>query len=450
MSGYGDEADYGDLNYKGETTEDAFTPNAINPDEGVCLRLAIKEEQGRGWCRYRNDTTPNAMVWPEPRINGVQVFLADNQPVQLMLDEVTGLWFEISTRQGPAGSAISKTYLDKDVSGVGTEIPTELLQRVHEASSKRNRLHHQETHYHVDPDDLDNRGAAGHDADGLRNAFKATLEIFKDLEQVTPFASASNANSKNRSDLVVDKKTEAAQIQTKFKTTTSSFRLTNAEHLYQEENRKGTINERVLEHHTFQREFSDVLLWMTRGGNLSLNRTTGAASTGAFSSSSTGPDGVADSAMTFDGTDTLTNSVASVSGDFSTSFAFSGSVTAVVYNIVTGDLKIRVKVTGPVFEIEYDDAGVIVSKVLTYSGTGFVNIGINRSGTTVEFFEDGVSLGTDTVVANTFSGVVDIMPTEVGTIFDLRIMDDKITSGGYGYYDTDLDNNTGNSLIPNF
>jgi hypothetical protein len=65
------------------------------------------------------------------------------------------------------------------------------------------------------------------------------------------------------------------------------------------------------------------MIWLTRGKNPKLNRDNGLVCTGDYTSLTDGPDGVADSAMRFDGTDELVAKLTSViDGDFTMQFGY--------------------------------------------------------------------------------------------------------------------------------
>jgi len=113
MPGYGEIAPYGSLTYKQDLDQTFLTANKINAYTGVCLGYALRPDQGQGYAFLMNRAVPEAWIWPEPMSDPLNILDAKNQKRYLVLDEVTGHWYEIGTRNGPKNSGLIAAYQDK-------------------------------------------------------------------------------------------------------------------------------------------------------------------------------------------------------------------------------------------------------------------------------------------------------------------------------------------------
>jgi hypothetical protein len=297
MPGYGDTSFYGEFNYKqdvgGGVQDDGETDflicNKINAYSGKCLRYGVHPLQhGQGYSVFRNRAVPEAWIWPEPQADPLAVVDNKGQMRYIILDETTGKWHEIGTRQGPAGTDVVPSYQDK-IEGEyqGSEIPCALKLREHTSDREHKKLEHNETHVGFRPQKEESKGVAGYGANGLRTGFELNVELYKD-GNLTEDAIAMNVPLEG--DVVVDRKTEARRLQVGLVTTTSEFRLTYADQCYVQKD-AAEVNKAMSEH-TWQAEFAAPLVWLTRGQDAAINQATGEAMDGSYFDDVTGPESV--------------------------------------------------------------------------------------------------------------------------------------------------------------
>lgn len=152
-----------------------------------CYRLAINKSQGIGWSEFTGE-----WVWPSNPNDVYNYIDASNVERSFVKDWVRAKSYEIDTfnRQNYLGP----TYLDKDVSGTGTEIATEdwLPEIMVPNNAGRSQLRHEVSKDSVRPLKWENRGATGYTASGLRTGQDLSLDVYVDGEKVTPAAYSSD------------------------------------------------------------------------------------------------------------------------------------------------------------------------------------------------------------------------------------------------------------------
>ena len=291
MPGYGDIDFYGDLNYKqdgmgGDGETDFLIQNRITAYSGKCIRFAVRPDQGQGYAFYKNRAVPEAWIWPEPQSDPLCVFDNKGQPRYIILDEVTGKWHEIGTRQGPIGTDVTPVYEDKaDGDYQGTEIPCAIKLRENTSDREHKKLEHNETHVGFRPHDEAHKGVTGYGANGLRAGFELNVEAYKD-GNLTADAEAMAVPLEG--DVVFDRKVEARRLQTGLVTNASEFRLTYADQYYVQKD--AAESRKAMTEHSMQAEFAEPLVWLTRGDGMTVNRATGVACSGTCFSSTSGPE----------------------------------------------------------------------------------------------------------------------------------------------------------------
>jgi hypothetical protein len=276
--------------------------NAVNATEGFCLRYACLASQGSGWSRYNGE----AMVFPFPHTNGIEVYTTDEMAIQCMLDERTGLWYQINTYDGPSGSGLSETHTDKGDVAIAAGIT---LREDHGTRESEN-IEHMESHIYVRPRTSDNSYLTG---------FQIDSRIYKDG---TASAFAQTLNTPIAGDFVYDRKAQGKRLQVEFAFTVGGFYVTKIDNQYVQRDTAGTtaMSARSTSEMTQQREYANPNLWITRGSKPLLNRATGELATGTMAAI-TGPDGVSGSGMQFDGGDGIAlKNVGTLDGDFTIQF----------------------------------------------------------------------------------------------------------------------------------
>jgi len=284
--------------------EDDF--NRITPESGLCLRLAVKPEQGSLW----SILSGASWVWPEPEIGGIQIEDGRDYGRQVALDERTGKWYEISTYEGPAESGLTECWTDKD----DAEIDCSILLPEHKGAAESYLMEFLEAHAYLrSMPDLD-----------YRTGFQMDAWIYKNGEQ-THIATTKNIG--READIYFDRPAKAKRLQLGLTFNRSCFRVVALDEYYNAMDMANStpIDQRQTESTVNQEDYTDSLLWITRGLRPTLNRAIGNLSTvvGDSPAQVEGPDGMDDSALEFDGSGYLeTPARDTADTDFSIQFGF--------------------------------------------------------------------------------------------------------------------------------
>ena len=423
-----------------------FRCNKINSITGRMLRYAYNPNQGQGWCEYENGI---AMVWPE--VKPLDVVLANNQVVKLAIDESNGQIYEIQTRNGPVGSAVLRTWLDKDgESYAGTEIPTEIRLREHVAPEEHETLQHSEGHFYFRPHDEEDKGATGYGLTGYRDAQQIDISSFKNGE--ISDQSAITKDIPMTGDIVYDKREESERLQTKIYTHASSYKLVKTNQYYIIKDKRGSLEERLMSEDGWQQDIDDPILWISRNEDMRFDRVSQVVCGGSVFGTLAGPDGYADSAMSFSPTTGLTHAVADLTDDFAIIFSLSGVSGSIdVLSFPTGNMQIQIVRSGSVYLLGLRDATGLYSTELAWTGGSWGTFMVERSGENVRFSEAGARLNQMMLTSlGTYGGTVGIMAGEVGNLFDLRIYDHAVAENAFAYYYYNLMNQNGDAVCPIF
>lgn len=438
--GYGQVDTYGSLQYKQDLEASFLTQNKINAQTGVCIGFAAKKTQGQGYQFLRNRAVPEAWIWPDPQSDPLEVVDQRNNLRYLVLDEVTGHFYEIGTRKGPANSGISEAWEDKASDGyAGIEIPCGLQLRDHIGRAEHETIDHVETHAYLRPRHRENKGAAGYTADGFRPAQEFEIRGYKDGNV------AENMRTKDvplNGDFVFDRGVaDSKRFQIGLFTSASDFRITGMDTYYLLIDESET--QKAMSEHGWQREFAAQGIWLTRGPNPLINRATGAAVGGGFFSMVTGPDNKETSAMYFSGQEGLILGDISISGDFTFIFSLSG-------------LELPCQLCGfiEIFEennvryIRLSHEGQTVTQILSWT-TGWVTLMVKRSEGDIIIGEGGSIIGTHVNrFPNSMVWNMNLMVNQIGNLFNFWLLDPAISNAAFEYYYLDLTENEGDALLP--
>lgn len=288
------------------TLEQKDNYNRINNQDGICLRLAIKDSQGSAWTRYSGDS----MVWPEPLIGGIQIEDDRDYNRQIAIDEITGKIFEISPYKLPNNNdTIEDLYYDKD----NTPINCSVLfpQRIGAAESME--LQFMESHCYL-------RYLSG-ESGFLANTVLSAL-IYKNDDQI-PIAETDDI--KQEGDIVFDRPAKAKRLQIELRLSNSGFRIIKVDEYYNAVDKANytTVDQKRTLPQQFQADLNKSILRLTRGKIPTLQRTLGnkAVVVGNGISIVDAPFGLT-GAMQFDeDTELLTNTSGNANADYFLSFS---------------------------------------------------------------------------------------------------------------------------------
>jgi len=260
------------------------TENFVNDQTGQCYRLAILPMQGSGWSRFSGES----MVWPAPNSRSALITLASGMQIQVILDERSGIWYQIGTYSGPAGSGLGESFVDKSNANIFCSF-TKIKHKGQRASVM---LQHMESHVNIEP-----MTPGGSYLSGL----VSSTQIFRDGEQTL---TSDCANIPIDGDIAYDRRIEAKTLQHKYSFSRSKIRVLDTETVYVTRDTSGAtpLAKRQTSELACQHELSLASVWITRGPVPVLNRSNGIEFSGDSFTGETGPDSISESAMRFDET----------------------------------------------------------------------------------------------------------------------------------------------------
>lgn len=252
------------------------------------LSYGSDNEQGMGWSEDGDDGN----IWPDTKSSILDLF-DDNQDRQVVIfDSLTGLPFCDNPRKSYTGSRIVDAWKDKIdplIENSGTEIRTraKLQEMVGSHESFEQRM--SDIFLYFSPIYKENQGAIGYNEDGLRDALKVNLELYKD-DELDLGAIAVNVPMKR--ELFFFKEVFGSTLQIAFETTASEYRFDKAECKLENYDKARYPFGDPMTEEAYQESLANINdVWLSRDGFL-FNRVNGVEYTGNISSPNrTGPDG---------------------------------------------------------------------------------------------------------------------------------------------------------------
>jgi hypothetical protein len=280
--------------------------STLIPIADKCFRFAIKDEEGMGW----TENTGSAWVYPEGR--GCVLPILDNNGYYhtLLLDSSSGLFYDITTREGALNSGLHKCWNDKMTAtpSGGTAITTEIQFPEDRGNFEHMFLNHKEGHSYFRPNNEVYKSEVvdgiTYSATGYPAGFTATSKLYADgAETASATMSIINING----DLCIDKVVEARRLQSILTITYAPWRVVGTQNYYVSKDKPSTQTNNITTEMGYQRELALPSLWYTPsqtatgagGRSVLLNRVTGAiVSAMQTITKEAGADGKADSGWT--------------------------------------------------------------------------------------------------------------------------------------------------------
>jgi hypothetical protein len=410
-----------------------------------CLSFAVEPSQGRYWREFGGA----GWVFPESLVGTFEVFTTDDQPITCITDARTGKTYRLATREGPTDSGIHKRYLDRygDAGYGGTEIPWVIRFPELTAPEESELLKHLISYFNFRPQLETNKGAAGYDSAGYRDAQEIALVIYRDGDTIR-----ANITRKIplKGAITFDDQIAANRIQMELQGTAGELRLTEMRTSAEMMDQRVAPNLRLMSHHDYQGEMSRPLFRISRGKNPLINLAKGTQVTGSVFGYTTGPDQVSGSAPIFTATSALTDTFADVlSGDL-TIMAWASAITAGTVEICRiGNLVISVQVVAGLYLAVINDNGTIYTRVLSWSGSGWVSLKITRSGTSWIVGENGSHIHTfPGITVNSYSGSFAMIAGNPKYVFDVQLFNRAISEEAYYYNYENIMEKQGKAVLP--
>ncbi len=350
-----------------------------------CYRFAVLPEHGVGPFEILGADWP----FPEARTGTIRVLDSNDQPHLLVLNNKDGFLYDISTRDGPPGTGLTRVWKDgADINGVGgTDILPAVLFPEDRGGFEHYFLEHKESHAYVRPYD---------EVVGLPAGIEFSVDVFTDGEPTN--AAATTSDVPLDGDIGFDKLIEAHRLQMKFSANKSEHLIVGRQQYYVAKDRAAAPDKRVSTESDYEAEFALPLLWIWTIGGIPADRALEAALSLTVIGS-TGPDGDTGSGISF--------------------------TTAQTFPSLT--------MTG---------AGELI---LWFKGTLAVTIGVTPITLTNQGTFSGWTLASSSGI--TASGDLVVTPTGTVELFDMRAFNTAISSGAQAYYFNDVSNNNGNVML---
>ena len=407
-----------------------------------CYRLAVKPGHGVGIVEWG---IGGDMPFPEAYTGAVKGYDADSQAISLVLDFSSGQFYRIGQ---------NKVWQDKIGSyGQGVEINSMVRFKEHiSGDNEESMLEHVETRMVMRPYDEDYKGQSGHTDAGFRENHNVSLKMFADGDTDNPVSKLKYVHQYG--DYVHGERVEAKRLQHQVEMSTAAYRITRVRQLLQNIN-KVTPDEvgGIRTENLYQRMFRGQDLWISRDSVTPLmNRATGTAATGSYSSLVTGPDSKSNSAIALLDTSDIEASLSQLSLPNTLSF-WAGDLISEGFTFSFEDL------SGNDFDIKVSKSTTVIvtfshlaweeSVELAWDGNDWALITISSDGLDLFVYENGVLKGIVTSPISSYGGTLNIVGNTMGSVFDIRRIPRQIKSEALQWYYDDVVNNEGDGgLLP--
>ncbi len=353
------------------------------PEQGV----GIIENTGAGW------------LFPEARTGTVQVFDDSNQEHQLVLDNNTGKFYDISSREGPTNSGITKLWKDKMLTNGtgGTDIISALTFGEDTGNFEHYFIEHLMSHVYIRPYLETNRNQSGYDANGYPVGLTFDSCIYRDGNPTTTDGILDDIPLDG--DLQFKTKAEGHRLHTKLTSNMGNHLVVGRQQYYIAKDTIARPGGLVMTEDTNQGAFSLPSLWLSLINGQIIDRASGVNIGVGIACAS--PDGA------------------------SNGISFSSAINTGINVLLSAEKAI----------------------LIWYQGTIAITIG----GVPITLLDhlplvSGWFLGYADISPN--SGIVVVTPTGAAKIFDMRILNNSVTEKARTYYYNDVANNHGESMIP--
>jgi len=278
----------------------------------------------------------------------------------------------------------------------------------------------------------------------LRDCFNADVFIRKDSE---PFDESITKEVPDEGQIVFDRNFQSKYLQIGFRTSCAPWRLVSTQTWFKQIDVSAPPSKKLMKEMEWALELTEPIMWLTRHIDPFMDHATAISGTGTYLGRTTGPDGMANSAVMFGENDLLVISNVSVSGDFSLLGwirCFSPN-----YNLYQlGDLTISVVSDGMTYVLRWEDGINLIDFPLSHDYTEWTFLSIVREGTVLRVYEGYTLVNTGVLTtALDFSGDLTIYDGLIQW-FDSRIIRRAVSVEALEYIYRDIIEHNGNSLCP--
>ena len=355
-----------------------------------CIRQAILPEQGIGF--YEMPVA--AMAMPEAGVGAITVYDTNNQIRGLVLDSKTGRWYDVTTRDGPAGTGLVKVW-----TGINSaEFDRTIKFKEDRGTDEKDFQRLIESHLFLRPTSELNRNVSGYDANGYPDGMEIDLAFFNNGEPTTP--SASIVDVPLNGDIKTDKKVEGNRVQMQVTINRGAHIILNRLNIYDSSRRAAAPDKRVMSEMDFQGSLAEAVFWASYFNDSLINRITGTAITLVGTTAVEGPENTGDLTAT----------------------EFTAPITPGSVNIASGSVLLWIKGTA----------------ALTIAGTAIALTDLGTANGFTLKYADGI----------TKNGNVVLTPTGTAAFADCRVFASALATAAKSYYLTDVQDNAGGIVLP--
>jgi len=398
-----------------------------------CYRYGFNNmAQGYGFSEF------NGSDWPFPPVSVGGAYCIDdlNQMHQVVFDNLSGTFREISMIQGPSGSNLALKFTDENKLGTLSEISGSIEFPETTGSVEEDKIEHGASYLNTRPFSEASKGATGYDANGYRTAQQLDVLLYMDGDTTKPY---ETDNIPAKAEVVFDRRAQGRRGRIKINFAASEIIFTKLRQMWVAKNKAGSLAVRTMSDQNYQSQLANPIIFYSRSyDNYLLNRITGQKmkvwtrsgperdATPSDITLITGPDGNSSSAIQFSAIMDLGTIVDPTATDFKFMFWSNSLYWTMIINTSQGD--------PGTLNLGYTDFDLIG----TINGWSLYALSHN--------------FGIYTPVWNLFC--YPVVGHSVG-LFDLRyfqgitpgagVSDDAVTS-----YFKDVQNNYGNSFLPLF
>lgn len=378
------------------TNGSAININGVNlvPFPDICFRFAIIEEQGViGGIKISGDE----WIQPPNGIAGYQIVDNGNRALQVIFDNLTAKYYWISTYDGPTGSSLAKTYVDKDdTTGTGTEIVWSITYGADTGSLMKYDIRHEVSNLTIDPSNPSNADETGYDSDGFRDGLEIDIRAYcKSNGWDEEYSLAENINKDG--DISLDATPQDKAIQFKISGNRSECVISEFVNYYTSMEQTTTPSKREMTEGDYQENLASPVLWLSRNANLYKNLASGSSISGT-------PVGIT-------GVDSKSNS----------GFQIASALTTISVSLTSGSI------------LFWSDGTVAV----TIGGTSVSLSSVGTFNGWTLYYVTGITL----------NGTLVLTPSGTRKIEDVRVYNSAIDSDTRSYLYNDMVRNSGDNTL---
>lgn len=377
-----------------ESTLTTVGGKILVPFPDKCWRFAINTEQGViGGVEFTGDD----WIKPPNGIRGYEIIDDGNRSLQVILDNATGKFYWISPYNGPAGSGLSKTFVDRDdTTGSGTEIACSITYGADTGSTKKHDIVHEVSNLTIDPHDPELADTTDHDSSGYRDGLEINFYAYhKANEWDTPYAQTLSVTKDG--DITFDETPPDKANMIKITTNRSEFVISELINYYTAKEHAAVPSKRETAEGDYQTALASPALWLSRNPSLYKNLATGSSISGT------------------------PTAVAGVDGKSNSAFQISSALSTISVALSSGSVLL------------WADGTVVV----TIGGEVVSLTSVGEYGLWTLYYATGI----------TRTGVLILSPSEIRKIEDVRAYNSEITSAVRTYLYNDMVRNSGNNTL---